>query len=55
MSKTATHNSYLAAKNRCENPNEKGYKWYGARGIKFLYTSFEEFFEDLGVNPLGMT
>jgi hypothetical protein len=55
MTKTATHNSYRAAKSRCENPKTGRYKWHGGRGIKFLYASFEEFFEDMGVRPPGMT
>jgi hypothetical protein len=28
---------------------------YGARGIKFLYASFEDFFADLGDRPPGLT
>jgi hypothetical protein len=45
------YNSYHHAKHRCENLNHKNYKDYGGRGIKFLYSSFEEFFADLGHKP----
>ncbi len=38
---------YQAAKDRCERPENKSYKNYGGRGIKFLFTSFEEFWEEL--------
>jgi Sigma-70, region 4. len=31
-----------AAKQRCENPNDGGYHNYGARGIKFAFTSVTE-------------
>ena len=31
-----------AAKHRCENPNDKGYRNYGGRGIKFAFRSVTE-------------
>lgn len=43
--------AYLAAKSRCENQNSTGYKEYGGRGIKFLFTSFEQFVECIGMRP----
>ena len=36
---------------RCFNPRNDNYRWYGAKGIKVLYTSFEEFFQDVGKRP----
>jgi hypothetical protein len=47
--------SYLHAKARCENSNNANFADYGGRGIKFLYTSFEQFFADLGPKPPGLT
>jgi len=47
--------SYLAAKRRCTDLNTIGYANYGGRGIKFLFTSFEQFFAELGHRPLGMS
>lgn len=35
------YNSYNNAKQRCENPNNPDYKYYGGRGIKFLLTKEE--------------
>lgn len=32
------YGSYVSAKERCNNPNNKDYKNYGGRGIKFLLT-----------------
>ena len=34
-------NSYFNAKQRCENPNNPNYPWWGAKGIKF-YLTMEE-------------
>lgn len=34
-------------RNRCLNKNLKAYKDYGERGIKVLWTSFEEFKKDM--------
>jgi hypothetical protein len=55
MRHTVEYRAYHAAKNRCENPKYADYKNYGGRGIKFLYVSFEEFFEDMGICPPGKT
>jgi hypothetical protein len=40
---------------RCRNTKNKGYKNYGGRGIKVLYTSFENFLADVGNPPSGHT
>jgi len=53
MSKTPEWESYEHAKQRCTNPNNKCWKDYGGRGIKFLFTSFEQFFAELGRRPKG--
>jgi hypothetical protein len=47
--------SYIAAKQRCENAHNHNFKRYGGRGIKFLFTSFEHFFIELGPRPRGRT
>lgn len=47
---------YLAWRNikaRCNNPNNKHYKNYGARGIRCDYGSFAEFYLDVGPPPAG--
>ena len=55
MSNTPTHKSFCAARSRCNNPNTDNYPYYGGRGIKFLFDSFEQFFAELGPRPKGMT
>jgi hypothetical protein len=55
MHGSCEYTCYQAAKNRCNNPNNKDFGNYGERGIKFLYESFEEFFADLGPRPPGLT
>jgi DNA-binding CsgD family transcriptional regulator len=51
MSASPEYNAYSNAKSRCQNPKDDHYKNYGGRGIKFLFASFEEFFEELGLKP----
>jgi hypothetical protein len=49
--------SYDGMKSRCYNPNCSEYNNYGARGIKVCdrWHSFENFYEDMGDCPPGMT
>lgn len=47
MSTSRFYYVYKTMKNRCENPNVEKYVSYGARGIKCLWTSFEEFKDDM--------
>ena len=51
-----TYNSWAHLIHRCTNPNYKGYKNYGGRGItvcsKWL-ESFENFYADMGERPKG--
>ena len=48
------HTAYFAAKTRCTNPSSPSYHNYGGRGIKFLFTSFREFFDHIGPRPEGV-
>lgn len=41
--KTRLYRIYMHIKERCERPSCKEYKWYGARGIKCEFTTYEEF------------
>jgi hypothetical protein len=43
--------AWNAAQQRATNPNRTGFKDYGGRGIKFLFTSFEQWFAELGPKP----
>jgi hypothetical protein len=43
---------------RCHNPRNKDYKYYGARGISVCQrwrNSFPRFFKDMGPKPKGLT
>ena len=53
MSKTPEWDAYVHAEQRCTNPKDKGWKNYGGRGIKFLFSSFEKFYKELGCRPKG--
>jgi hypothetical protein len=55
MSSSRVYTIYCAAKLRCGNPNNWNYAYYGGRGIRFLYTSFEQFYSDVGEPPPGGT
>jgi len=44
-------------KQRCINPSNQSYHWYGGRGIKFQksWSKYSNFLEDLGICPDGLT
>ncbi|MGZ8172977.1 MAG: hypothetical protein ACXWT8_07125 [Methylobacter sp.] len=54
---TPTYNSWAGVIQRCNNENSISYKRYGGRGIFVCerWMSFENFFEDMGERPEGMT
>jgi hypothetical protein len=55
-SHTRTYNSWWSMIQRCRNPNEKKFHLYGGRGIKVCdrwLESFENFYADMGVRPVG--
>ena len=43
--------AYRNAEARCTNPDKDGYKNYGGRGIKFLFESFTQFIQHIGMKP----
>lgn len=51
LSKYSEYHLYYCCKSRCENSNDLQYKYYGERGIKFLFTSVEDFYQELGSKP----
>lgn len=51
MARTPEHKIYIAARNRCQNPMNRSYRVYGARGIEFRFQSFNDFFRSLGKRP----
>jgi hypothetical protein len=52
---TPEYRAFHKAKERCQNPKTKGYSYYGGRGVKFLFESFEQFFKEVGPRPKGLT
>lgn len=42
---------------RCINPNDPAWKYYGGRGIKVCqrWMQFENFLADMGLRPPGLT
>ena len=54
---TLTYNSWMSMKYRCLNPKQKGYEYWGGRGITICerWMKFENFLEDMGERPEGMT
>lgn len=53
MKGTQTYRSWVCMKQRCSNPRNKDYKWYGGRGISYdpRWEAFEEFLLDMGESP----
>jgi hypothetical protein len=47
------YHAWRAARQRCNNPNNREYKRYGARGIKMspLWNTFKQFIADMGIAP----
>lgn len=53
-SRTPEYRTWYAMKSRCTKPNQKDYRFYGARGIKVCdrwLSSFHNFLEDMGRKP----
>lgn len=51
MSNTPEFEAYCQARKRCNNKKHKFYAYYGGRGIKFNFLSFEDFYNELGNKP----
>lgn len=55
--RTTEHVIWMNMIQRCRNPNNPAYKYYGARGITVCerWHKFENFLEDMGKRPKGLT
>ena len=55
--KTRTYKTWKEMRQRCNNPNNDKWKWYGGRGIRICsrWDIFEAFLQDMGERPEGMT
>jgi hypothetical protein len=49
--RTPEYAAWIDAKRRCNNTNNAAYHNYGGRDIKVLFSSFSDFFEELGPRP----
>lgn len=55
--KNPLYYSWYNMMNRCTNPKNQDFRYYGARGIKVCkrWQKSENFFKDMGPRPVGMT
>lgn len=51
---TPEYQAYMHAKHRCTNPHCHNWQYWGGRGILFKFTSFEQFFAEIGPRPAGL-
>ena len=51
MAGTPEYTAFQGASQRCSNQRGEKYPQYGGRGVQFLYKSFEEFLNDVGLRP----
>lgn len=50
---TPEYAAYSRAKGRCNNRNNKYFRYYGGRGIEFRFDSYENFLKEVGRRPTG--
>lgn len=52
-----TYRIWIMMRQRCNNPKNKDFKNYGARGIEVCisWNNFEQFLKDMGCHPSGMS
>ena len=58
MERKRMYNTWAQIKQRCTNPNNPQYRYYGGRGVTMCdrwLNSFEDFYADVGGRPAGMT
>lgn len=50
---TPEHKCWIKMRERCRNPKDISYKYYGAKGVTVCerWNQFESFFEDMGLKP----
>ncbi len=55
--RTPTYNSWRKMKERCTNPNQQGYEYYGGIGISIYvpWLEFKNFLADMGERPENKT
>jgi hypothetical protein len=55
QSRTPAYNIWCKLRDRCDNPQNKEYRYWGGRGITYdpRWNSFENFYADMGDPPKG--
>lgn len=55
QTRSPTFNSWMSMRQRCTNPSDPAWKYYGGRGIKVCarWGSFANFLADMGERPAG--
>lgn len=48
---TGSYRSYTRKKSLCSNPNGRLAQYFYDRGVKFLFASFADFFDEVGIKP----
>jgi len=51
LRKSPEYRLFYHAKARCEVPGNNRYKYYGGRGIQFLFTSVQQLIAEIGLRP----
>ena len=51
VSHLAERRIYNGARQRCTNPKNAAYRWYGGAGIEFRFKGFREFIDHIGPRP----
>ena len=53
--RTKTYRIWVSMRQRCNNPRNSAYKYYGGRGIAVCdrWQSYKDFFADMGACPVG--
>ena len=52
-----TFDVWVGMRKRCNNPNDRAYKWYGGKGITICpeWNTFSGFISDIGIIPDSLT
>ena len=51
VTRTPEYQALKGARRRCNNQNDRSYKYYGGRGIEVRFRSFDEFLAEIGPRP----
>lgn len=55
LSGTRTAKSFDMAKQRCTNPHNNRFRWYGGAGVEFKFSDYQHLVDHIGIRPEGTT